>query len=290
MRMRWYVSFAFLVPALLVYGALVVFPALSGFWVSLTDFRGVGVANFVGLGNYRNIFEDSQALHAIRNSLIYTVLVVVIQNGLGLLFAVWLGSLPRIRNAVRVALFMPSMIAAIIVGFIWGYIYNPLNGPLNAALDALGLGFAKQIWLGDPNTALLAIVAVHVWMYLGHSTAIFLAGYLCIAQELLDSAAIDGASPWNRFRFIEWPLMAASTTIAVTLTTIGTLRIFDLPYVLTNGGPGDATEMFGTVIYRNAFTGYRFGYATALAVVMVLMILVISTIQNSFLRAREAQT
>lgn len=289
MRLRPVQAFAFLAPALLVYGLFLLYPALTGVVQSLTDSSGLGASRFVGLTNYLKLLGDAQALTAFRNVALYAVLVTVVQNALGLAFASALIGLPAVRNLLRVALITPSMIAVLIAGFIWSYIYSPLGGPLNALLGWLGLGSWQHVWLGEPATALLAVAAVNVWMFAGYSAAIFLAGYLSIPSEVHDGAAIDGAAGWRRFWYIDWPMLAPATTVNLTFTLIGSAKVFELPFVLTKGGPGDATQVPGLLIYQNAFSGQRFGYAAALAVVMAALVIVAAGLQSSWLRRREAR-
>lgn len=277
----------FLLPALVVYGLFVIYPAFSGLALSLTDSNGVGQGQFVGFANYTRMLEDSQVRAALLNTVIYTTVVTVFQNALGLGLAVWLGNMPELRNSLRVVFLLPSMLSMLVVGFIWSYLLSPLGGPINETLQALGLGSLKRVWLGDPGIALFAVAGVHVWMYLGYSTAIFLAGYLGLPSELRDSAAIDGATGWVRFWRIEWPLLAPATTVAVTLTLLGSSKSFELPYVLTKGGPGDASTLSSLTVFQNAFSGQRFGYANAIALVTLVGVVIVSQFVSSALRRRE---
>ncbi len=288
MKLRWPIALAFIAPALLLYGVFLLLPALASLALSLTNFTGVGAAHWIGLANYRRLLEDDEVRQALSNSVMFTLLVVFIQNGLGLLFAVWLGNLPKLRNALRVALFTPSVLSLVIVGYIWSYLFYPLGGPFNALLDGLGLGALKQVWLGGGSLTLVVTALVMSWTYLGHSTAIFLAGYLGIPKELLESAELDGATPWQRFWNIEWPLLAPATTVTVTLSLIGCLRVFDLPYALT-GGLGGAMPFLGISIYKNAFINGAFGYAAAIAVTTVALIVFASSVTSGALRRREAR-
>ena len=278
----------FLTPALLIYGLFTIYPAVSGLTLSLTDSTGLGSSNFLGAANYLRLLEDPYVKNALLNTLIYTAFVTVMQNALGLLLAAWLANVASVRNALRVAFIAPAMLSGLVVGYIWSYLFSPLGGPLNETLQALGLGTLRRVWLGDPSIALIVVASVHVWMFLGYSTAIFLAGFLGLPQELLDSASIDGASGLKRFWLIEWPLLAPATTVAVTLTLIGSSKSFELPFILTNGGPNDATTLTSLLIFDNAFDKQLFGYAAAIAVVATILVVVISSLVSSALRRREA--
>jgi raffinose/stachyose/melibiose transport system permease protein len=289
MRMRPITALFFLAPALFLYSMVVIFPTFNGLYLSLTDSTGSAVgAKFVGLGNYNRMLNDAASfLKPLGTTLLYAALVTVGQTGLGLGLALWMGKLPRLRNAARVALFTPGMLSLIIVGFVWSFIYNPLSGGLNLLLTGIGLGSLTRSWLGEPGLALPAVALVNVWMYAGHSAAIFLANYLSIPQELLESATLEGANGWTRFWFIEWPLLAPATTINTALTLIGGLRVFELPFVMTRGGPGDATKVLNLEIFNQAFGQNNYGYGAALTVALLVVILTLTLVQNTYLRNRE---
>ncbi|RKU00066.1 sugar ABC transporter permease [Burkholderia sp. Nafp2/4-1b] len=277
----------FAVPALALYAVFGIYPLISAVRLSLTSFTGVGDQTWVGLRNYIEIMRNPEYFGVLKVTLMYSAVVVIVQNALGLVIAALLFSLPKIRNASRVALLVPSMYSAVVAAYVWQFIYSPLGGGLNELLKALSLGDFQKVWLGDPGVALLSVAAVQIWMYVGYSTAIFLAGYMSIPAELHDAARIDGANAWQRFLKIDVPLLAPSFTVNITLSTIGTLKSFELPLVLTQGGPDGATTTLGLQIFNSLFSEYRFGFSSALSIVMLLMIAVIACLQNWFLRRRE---
>ncbi|MGM3278188.1 carbohydrate ABC transporter permease [Ralstonia sp. 24A2] len=277
----------FALPALILYAIFGIYPLFSAVRLSFTNFGGVGAETWIGLKNYAEILANPEYFNVLKVTLAYCVIVVVIQNTLGLLFAALLFSLPKIRSGARVALLVPSMYSAVIAAFVWQYIYSPLGGGLNESLKTFGLDNLQQIWLGDPGIALFAVAAVQIWMYVGYSTAIFLAGYMSIPAELYDAARIDGANAWHRFTKIDIPLLAPSFTVSITLSTIGTLKSFELPLVLTQGGPDGATTTLGLQIFNSLFGEYRFGFSSALSIVMLIMIATIAYVQNWMLRKRE---
>jgi raffinose/stachyose/melibiose transport system permease protein len=278
------VALGFLLPAIALYTVITLYPTLQGAWLSFTDAVGGRPGHFVGLANYERLLDDDQAVAALTNTFIYAAVVVIVQNLLGLVFAAWLMSVPWIRNTIRLVLLAPAMMAPLMAGFIWSYIYAP-DGSLDAVLSAVGLG--EQTFLAEPSHALYAVAAVHVWQFTGYSCAIFLASYLAIPRELMDAARMDGASVWQRFRLVEWPMLAPATTITVTLSVIGTLRTFDLPLVMTNGGPVHATTTLSLLIYQKVFKQNDFAYGTALAVVLVLVVFVLSSATSTMLQRRE---
>jgi raffinose/stachyose/melibiose transport system permease protein len=233
------------------------------------------------------MFQDPTMLRALLNTLVYTVVVVVVQNGVALFVAFWLFKLKRVRNFVRASLLLPAMMAFVAVGYLWSFIYSPLGGPLDLAMNALGLHSLEKIWLGDPQTALLSIAFVYIWMYTGYSATIFLANYLAIDPSQLEAAQLDGARGWKRFRTIDWPLLAPSLTINVTLSVIGSLRVFDLPFIMTQGGPNNATQTISLDIYNSSFANFQFAYGTTLAVALLLLTVLVGVTQATLLRRRE---
>lgn len=275
------------VPALLVYLTFTIYPLMDAVRLSFTDFSGVGQANYIGLENYLTVVTDSTYRSILLNTLLYALVVVVFQNGLGLLIAALLQSMPIIRNIARVGMLAPAMMSMVAAGFIWQYIYSPLGGGLNEALKILSLGDFQQIWLGNKSIALYSVAAVHIWMYVGYSAAVFLAGYAGISTEVLEAATLDGARGWSRIWSIDVPLLAPAFTINLTLSVVGTLKSFELPLVLTDGGPDGATMTLGLGIVKEIFGRYHFGLACALSMVMLVGVASITLIQNRVLRARE---
>jgi raffinose/stachyose/melibiose transport system permease protein len=276
-----------MLPATLLYAVLVIYPTVEAIQMSLTNAQGLRGGAFIGLGNYRALLQDPQVTAALKNTLIYTVVVVVVQNALGLGVAAWLYTHPRLRTLVRSGMLLPAMMALVAVAYLWEFIYSPIGGPLNTVLGGLGLHSLEQSWLGNPATALMAIAGSYIWMYLGYTATIFLANYLAIPNSVMEAAALDGATGWRRFRHIDWRLLAPSLTVNVTLSTIGSLRVFDLPFIMTAGGPGTSTQTLSFVIYNDGFDNFQFAYATAIAVVLLVITIVASVLVTTFLRRRE---
>ncbi|MEU4192022.1 sugar ABC transporter permease [Kribbella sp. NPDC026611] len=277
----------FLLPAALVFGLFAVYPTIRGIVISFTDAQGISGGRYVGLANYRRMLHDATFSDALRNTLMFTAVIVVVQNVGGLAVAAWLRSQPRVRAVAQSSLLLPSMMAFVAVGYVWSFIYSPLGGPLNSMLRLLGLGSLQQVWLGDQRTALLAISASSIWMFLGYTAIIYLAGYLSIPGEVIEAAQIDGAGGWGRFRQVEWPLLAPAVTVSVTLSVIGTLRIFELPLVMTRGGPAGATETLSLFVYDTSFSSFEFGYGTAIATVLLLVTVLLAVVVTTVLRRRE---
>lgn len=281
------VALGFVLPAVAVYALLVLYPLGSGLWLSLTDSRGGPRADFVGLDQYARLLGDREVMRAIGTTLVYAVVVVFFQNLFGLLLARALYLRPRIRKVVSVLILMPTLVAPVMASFIFSSLYAP-EGTVNQVLRSLGLDSLTRIWLGSPDTALWAVALVNIWMFAGYSAAIFLAGYLALPADVLEAADLDGASGFRRFRTIEWPLLAPSLTVNVTLSLIGSLKVFEFPFVLTNGGPAGSTTTLTLLIYRKVFGGAgEFAYGITIAVLLLVIVLVVSNVATSVLRMRE---
>ncbi|MCJ7874520.1 sugar ABC transporter permease [Marinovum sp. 2_MG-2023] len=282
--------YLFTIPALLVIAVFFVYPIGLTLQMSFTNYSGIGVAETVGWKNYDRIFSRSRYLDEIKITLWFTVIVVTALTVTGLFFAAMLHRLPLIRNFARAALYTPAMMSFVVVGYIWQFIYSPLNGGLNVALRQIGLGALEQNWLGDPAIALYAVAATQIWMFSGFTCAIFLAGFAGIPEEINEAGRLEGASSWQRFRYLELPLLGPSFTVSIILTTIGTLKTFELPYILTKGGPDGATRTLSIEIIDNLFGQYKFGFASALSIIMLIVVLAVAFVQNKVLRDRENVT
>lgn len=281
-----YAAILFLLPAATVYGLFILYPLVRGVLLSFTNNTGGPTDQFVGLQQYRTLIHDSTTRGALWHTIVYACVVLVVQTGLGLLAASLLARRERIRRTVSSLLLLPALISPVMASFIWSYLYRP-DGGINQLLGDISLRAFQQIWLGNPSIALYAIAVVNIWMFVGYSCIIFLAGYAGIPRELLDAAEIDGATRWQRFRRVEWPMLAPALTVNVTLSLIGSLGVFDFPLVLTNGGPINSTNTLALLIYQDIFNNSDFGMGAATAVLLLLLVVVISTGASVLLRRRE---
>jgi raffinose/stachyose/melibiose transport system permease protein len=279
----------FLVPAVVICSIFMVVPGIMEFSLSLTDWNGISPEySFIGLRNFKQILSDRVFYTAIRNTLVYSFLVVILQHILSLTMAVIINRGMKGERLYKTILFMPCLLSTIVVGLAFNFIYNPINGQLNFFLKSLGLTtLAKTNWLGDPKIALFSIVAVSVWQYVGYCMVIYMAGLKGIQREIIEAAEVDGAGNWHMFRHIEFPSIAPAFTINTVLSVIGTLKAFEVIYAMTGGGPGNATDVIATYVYKVGFTSGRMGYGTAVSLILFLMIVVISFIQVKILKSRE---
>jgi raffinose/stachyose/melibiose transport system permease protein len=281
----------FAAPALAVYALVVLYPAIAGVVYAFTDWNGLGERNFIGLDNFSRLFGDEAARGSLVNTLLLTVAIVFVQNGIGLLLALGVHTKIKSRSLLRVVFFAPAVVSPVMVAFLWKYIYNPApDAGVNGILGAFGLDGLRQDWLGDPELALWSVAGMVIWQFAGYSMVIFLAGLEGVPAELHEAAMIDGAGRFQRFRHVTWPLLAPAVTINLMLSTIGGLKLFDQVYAATNGGPGYASETLSTVLYKQAFVYGNFGYSTAIALVLALFVAAVSMVQVYYLRGREVSS
>jgi raffinose/stachyose/melibiose transport system permease protein len=284
---RFY-SPALAAPALILFLTFFLLPTIAGFYFSLTDWNQyLPDIHFVGLANFRQIFSERVSTVALKNTLIFAAVTTVGKNLFGLILALILNRKLRGRTWWRAVFFSPAIFSTIVVGLVFSVVLHP-KGLLNAGLQALGMSFLKQKWLTDKDVVMFTVSFVEIWMYAGFHMAIYLAGLQSIPGDFLESARIDGASGWQQFKSIIFPLIIPSFNINLVMALIGGFKVFDMVYVLTNGGPGFASQVVSTMVYK-AFGEGRWGYGTALNLLLFLIIYVVSITVLTFFRRREVE-
>ncbi|MBO2531943.1 raffinose/stachyose/melibiose transport system permease protein [Planifilum fulgidum] len=276
------VILAFIGPALLVYCIFVLYPIFSTFYYSLFEWSGIeSGATFAGLSNYLNILSDNVFWMSLENNLLLVVASLLTQLPLGLLLALLLFAPIRGVRLFRTVYFLPLLMSSVAVGILWIYIYEPNQGILNRTLDLIGLSFLKSSWLGSEETAFWAVVATICWQFTPFYMILFRAALVGIPEEIYESASIDGAGAWQKFRHITLPLLLPTIITSSILSIIGSLKYFDLIFVMTGGGPNNATELMATYMYKQAFSYFNMGYASTIAFVMFLIAFVVTVIVYS---------
>lgn len=282
--------FIFAIPALLMFCVFWIWPFLKLFVYSVTDFNGFNLAyNHVGLKNYLTIFESGSLLTSIKNTLTYTLLLVVGGNVLALLLAFALNSKIKGMSFYRSAAYLPALFSAIVIGFIWSYVYMPESGLISSIMTFLGMDGSSFNILGDYGKALYGITIVDIWKNVGQTMIIYLAGLQTIDESVLESARMDGCTELQMIRHVKIPLLAPSITINVILSVINGLKSFDYPFIMTNGGPGDSTNTLMFSIYKMAFTEQQFGKAAAFSVVSFILIILITAVLLLFMNKKERE-
>jgi ABC-type sugar transport system permease subunit len=237
---------------------------------------GFAPPKWIGLNNYFAAFHDADFWGALINNVWYAVWTVTGKLSLSLLVATLLNQRIRGRAFLRSIFFLPVVLSFVAVGIIWTLIYNFDYGIINVSLNAVGLGWLKSDWLGSPETAFGAVVLVDLWKWTGFHVVIYLAGLQSIPSDLQEAAALDGAGPWQRFWRITVPLLKPFTAINALLATLGSLSVFDLVYVMTQGGPVKATDVVMIEVYNQAFQFNQLGYAAAMSSIMLVLIVLVS--------------
>jgi multiple sugar transport system permease protein len=274
---QWLVGYGFLLPDLVGLLAFVVLPIVGAFYISFHDWTGIGKQSWAGIDNYKTLIHDKAFWQSIKVTGIYTVsfvpLLYIISLGLALLVNQGL----RLTGAMRTAFFAPYMVSLVISSVIWSFMLQDPAGVVNVIIG--WFGFAPQSWLGSTQTALISVILVTLWQSVGYSMIIFLAGLQDIPVSLYEAARVDGAGPWRRFISITLPLLKPTSVFVLLISFIGAFQLFDPIFVMTQGGPANATTTAVYYIYQQAFQYLQLGYASALSVVLFAIILIFSLIQ-----------
>ncbi len=279
---------AFVVPALLVVLIFFLYPAVQSFRLSVTDWNGISKSyNNVGLDNFRKVVDAPQFKQLIYNTIFLIVLYVPVLNILSLLLAVVIYELRRLANFYKVVLYLPNILSMVVVGVIWKVIYNPVFGPMAVMFERLGKESWVRDWLGQKSTVMPALSLSIIWYAVGFYLLIYLGGLSTVPKEVYESADIEGASRLQRLVRITVPMIAPSITINVIVSMIGILTIFDLPFVLTGGGPGYASQTMAISIYIYGFKSMQQGNAMALAVILTVVTMAFAIIFLKILRRNE---
>lgn len=282
--------YAFVIPALTLFLVFWIFPVFQMFYYSFTNFNGVNYNYaFVGFKNFIQLFKEGTLINSIRNTLIYTVLIVVGTNLLGLVIAMALNVKLKGKTFFRTCSYIPALFSAIVVGFIWSYVYMPDTGMVSSLMNSIGLDGSKFNILGNFKTALYGIAIVEIWKSFGTTMIIYLAGLQTVDESLLEAGRIDGCTEWQLVRRIKLPLISSTVTINVILSVIAGLKAFDYAFIMTNGGPGKATNTLMFTIYKIAFTDQMMGKASAFSVVSFLVIILITIFMLIFMNKREVE-
>lgn len=262
----------FLLPPLLLYGAAVLFPILQSLYLSFFSWDGISPGVFVGLSNYsRMLAGDDIFWHAFSHTIGYVVVCLVLQLGGGLIVASLLMSLRRGRELIKTLYLLPAVISTVAIAFLFQRIYSvePV-GLLNQVLGWLGLDGLERPWISDVHTVLAAVSIPEGWRFSGLYMIILYAALLAVPRELEEAARLDGASAWTVFTRIRFPYIRPVWTTTTIMAATFAFRGFDIPYLMTNGGPGQSSELLTTYMYKTAFTSTNYGYASAISVFIVI--------------------
>lgn len=289
-RPPWSAIASFLLPALVIYVALTAYPVLKTFWNSVHRVLPNRPDEFVGWANYATLLmSDDVFWRSVRNTLVWSVVSPLFEVGIALLLALALYAKVPGARFFRVAWFTPVLMSYVVVGILWVWIYNYDWGAVNVMLRALGLDGLARAWLGRPDTALPALVFITTWMWTGFNMVVLLAALHSLPSEVIEAAELDNCGWWAKLRYVIVPLVKATLLNLLVLSFIGKMKIFDLVWITTKGGPLWSTETVSTYLYKRAFEWSTFdlGYPSAIAVVWFVIIMACVLGLTKLLRSRE---
>ena len=281
---RW-LPYVLVAPAFAIFATAILGPIFATFALSFSDWDGFTTPSFIGLDNFIRAFNDKIYMSSYWHAGVYILATLLLEVAVGLLLA-GLVSAKRNTTFYRVAFFTPVMLPLVVISVLWSFILNPDLGILNRVLGQLGLESWQHIWLGDQSTALLSLSVISGWIFAGFYMAIFYAGFQRIPSTIIESARLDGASELQLLRHIKVPMVKNLTEVAILLCVTGGVQVFDLVYVLTNGGPYDTTQVPTTYLVRVVFRDQQMGYGSALAVILTVVVVGFGLIYNK-LRTKD---
>ncbi|HEX6468572.1 MAG TPA: sugar ABC transporter permease [Streptosporangiaceae bacterium] len=282
----------YLIPGLLLFVGVIAVPFAMNIGIGFTRWSGVGTPDWIGFGNYKELVKDSEFWASFRHNLALVAGMSIIPAAIGLVLAAALTDIigrrfgPRTASVLRACIYLPQLLPIVVAGIVWSWILAPDNGAANAMLKAVGLDSLAHDWLGDPNTAMWAVMVVMVWFQIGFPLVIFMAGLQRVDPSLYEAAEIDGASWWRRFWHITVTQIRPEIYVVLLICTIYSLKSFPQIYVLTKGGPGGATNVPSYYSYQNFFEKTDVGYGASIATVLTLITVVLVV---GFIRAQRGQ-
>lgn len=279
------IRLVYMLPALLLFLCLVVLPVFMSLYNSFFEWDGINPKIFIGLENFKELAQDSQVKGALINTLKLTLVSTFLQLPLGMLIALVVsGKKIKGKKFFRSIYFLPVILSASIVGILWTQIYDPNLGLLNVLLGKLGLSSLQHAWLGEPGTALIAVVVVMMWFYVGNYVLIYNSALASIPSDILEYAELDGVPPVTKFFKIQLPLIWPTIQLTTMLVVVNSLRYFDLVYIMTKGGPNHSTDVLATVIVQKAFDSMQFGYGSAISMFLFLLGTIFIVIINKLMQ------
>ncbi|MEI3173282.1 MAG: sugar ABC transporter permease [Lachnospiraceae bacterium] len=278
---------AFVAPSLILFGGIIFYSIIMSFRYSLLDWNGFGEGIFVGFSNYAKMFQDKVFLRSAVNSLLLGFVTLVTQLPLALLLALLLTSGIKGEGFYRTVFFIPMTLSSVVIGQLWLKIYNPNYGVLNTLLGVLGLESLQRNWLGDVNTALFSAFVPIIWQNVGYHMLLLYTSINSISKDILEAAKLDGASGVKAARYITIPLVKPMLRTCAIFVVIGSLKAFDMIYVLTNGGPVHMTEVPSSLMFSSIFNLNKYGYGSAISIFIVVECIVMAVILQKVFRVKE---
>lgn len=284
---QWRVAVCFLAPSAAVMVVFAIWPMLSSLWTSFRHASGFGPSTFAGLANYRTLVHDPRFWADLRNTLYYAAVTTPVSVGAALGLALLLNRRVAARGFLRAAIFVPAVLSLGVMAIVWRFLLDPNLGLLPAWLQDIGISTGNG--LNGGRLAMPYVMLVGVWKNVGLYMVMYLGGLQTIPRQFYEAAVIDGASAWRQFRDVTWPLLTHTTTFVFIIAAIGALQAFDQIFVMTRGGPYFKTETLVYLVYRQGFQDFDFGYASAVAWILVLLVFTLSIAQNYFFSRRSVE-
>ncbi len=277
----------FLFPSFVILALIIIVPIIMSSYYSLLKWDGFGKGDFIGLKNYIRLFNDPAFIISVRNSLIFAFTSVFIQLPISLLLALVISKGVKFERFFVTVFFIPVIISTVVIGQLWMKIYHPSYGLLNMFLRAVGLGNLTREWLGTRETALMASVVPVLWQYIGYHMLLMYAGIKSISTDVFEAAKIDGASWLKTCAFITIPMLKPILKVSLTFAVVGALKVFDLVFVLTRGGPARASEVTSTLMIETIFKSNNYGYGSAMAVFVIAECVLLYLLIGKFFKIDE---
>lgn len=284
-----YIPWIFLSIPLSLYSIWVIGPTIYTMYLSLTDWDGLTTPEFQGIKNYLKLFDDPVFYTSLVNNIKWLIIFMIVPMLIGLFLAMLLSKEIKWARGFKASIYSPMILAPVVIGLIWSWIYQPQGGLLNNTLTFIGLEGLTRGWLSNPETALYAIIAAAVWRHTGYVMILFLSGLTAISPTVIEASKIDGASSWQRFRYIILPLLKPTTVIVIVITMIQSLRAFDFVSMMTAGGPFNTTNVLAHYMYTEAFKNYNMGYGASIAVVLFAIMFIFIVIYLRQIRKGELE-
>ena len=273
-------AYLFILPIFILFGIFVVYPVIYNIIISFHEWSGVGTSKtFVGIKNYVDVFSDKVIWKVMRNFVIFAFVTIIVQAFFGLIFASFFRNLLPGRGIFRILFYLPAVVTSTVIGQVFSKFFEANKGNLNTFLRYIGVTGKLPTWLADPKLALWCVIFVNIWQWIGYSMLLYYAGMMNIPDDIYEAAEIDGASKLQQFRLVTFPMLRSTHYTLFILGMIGSLKCYDIVYVLTGGGPNYATEMFTTYIQTLSFEKFKQGQASTVVVIMFVIAMVITAVQ-----------
>ncbi len=279
MKREYFLNYVYLLPALIFVGAFLLYPVARTVYISFTNWDGLTSPSFVGVSNYSRLARDPIFIQSLLNTGIWVLATLLLPVGIGLLVASISSKKPG-EVVFKWIFYLPYAFSLTTTGVLWSFLLNPaqIGGTFNAILEVVGLGAYTKRWLYEPPWNTYAMIAAYTWQTMGTNMILFLVGLQNIPQEPVEAAQIDGATAWQTYRYVIWPLLQPIATVVILMALINSFKVFDVIWVMTQGGPFRSSETLAVTMYRESFTMFQMGYGAAIAIVLTVFELLLAWI------------